>query len=764
MLIRHSKPSSVTGTRLYHVSSTLAGKSIASHSIPKLSPEESRGHRTAKFDRNGRTSSGQLIHARRMSDFVRSKASKVGNWWSEEGSPATKTTDSEPSPYAYEPHTVYLLESRYPVRYGNGRVEAPEHLVGICRASDFEAVVKMYNSLEAPQESLTAMDNARWPWTKSPSGEPEKLYAVSESKENSEDASGSSSMSIEDSLRQVSSDEGLQAAMQKDARRHMSQTIAVAERVSEESLGDLPDAHMKRWEGKIPFEVELDDGTVTHPSGYIPPTAVHQFGDTDHYSRAHTQTAARARDAEIKSLEYHSDPSVQVRQWEAVKEREEEEGPLMSQLTEGILAGGVSAATEPKDSKIPTELHGVHIDAVAQPMQHPSGFIPPTAGMARGEKDARTEVIPGEHIPPELPIAEERPPTFSSSDSPLSTTTTFLESDDVQSSVERSLTRSGSQSLVNRFDEHLREVRLQYATHIHQEPFWRPLLSFTVSTRPLAITLARLSQSSEKGLPFHTAVSEEDGKDIPYSARMQDIRLERMRMLGLELSKLLAGAARSGFAGIRFAPKEKGRHITVDGEDRPIEWERRVIGVGVGEWNPLAPQIKEFFEKDATEAVQQLLNEPEDSAPFLIFGIDEWGHSNENVRGPWESLMLQDNVKDDTIKVLQEIQGLQQWLSGRNLNARIFVPKFYGQDHTPLKHELKVAEGRLPIVLATDGETPPEGHIEVTGSRARRFVNERIQKLYELNQDAIAATVSIRHRSVTYPKQSQSFEEEVEEK
>jgi hypothetical protein len=155
-----------------------------------------------------------------------------------------------------------------------------------------------------------------------------------------------------------------------------------------------------------------------------------------------------------------------------------------------------------------------------------------------------------------------------------------------------------------------------------------------------------------------------------------------------------------------------------------------------------------------------VLNDPEDRAPFLVYGIDEHGHPTENVEGPWESMMLQDSVKNDTIKILQEIQTLQQWLTGKNLVARIFVPKFYGEGYTPLKHEMEVAEGRLPIILANDGEAPPEGHIEISGPRARRFVNERIQKLYEQNQDVIAATVSIRHKSVTYPKKSQSFEEE----
>ncbi|THU98536.1 hypothetical protein K435DRAFT_964879 [Dendrothele bispora CBS 962.96] len=768
MFVRNSKPSSkVVVTYVRHASGQITPKSASGLGIPH--PQERAkilGRRIAKAERGERMNiTLQLTPARTyMGGFTRPKDLRISNWWPVGSYSTSSKSYEEPSPYAYEPHTVFLLESRYPVRYGVDRVDSIEHIVGICRVTDFEAVMKMYNSLEAPEAGITAMDNARWPWTVSRTSKTVKWW---NSEEELQEARSLTSMSMEESLRQNSKAEGSQARLQKDARRHMAQTVAVAERVSEENL-DGVESRMKRLPGKIPYEVEFADGTVAHPSGFVPPTAVHKFGDPDHYTSAHSSEARKARAEQIKSLEleHYSDPSIQIKQWEAVKERTEEEGPLMSQLTDGILAGGVSAATEPKDAKIPTEIHGVHENAVAQPMQHPSGFVPPTARMARGETDARTEVVPGEHVDTdvEAPVAEHRPPTFASSDSRVQEHAISIEKQ--HESDKDPMVESKNKTFVNRFDESLGEVRRQYAAHIHEEPFWRPLLTFTVSTRPLANTLARLSRGLEQGTPFYSAISNDDRKDkesLP--ARMRGVRLARMQGLGLELSKLLAGA-RGGLFGIQFAPEDKGRTIEGERLDNPIEWERRVIGVGVGEWYPLAPEIKEFFQRDAAETVKQIANDTEDKGPFLVYGIDEWGRPTEKVEGPWNNLMIKDSLKADTIKVLQEISTLRGWLKKNGADPKLYVPAYTGNPYNLTEHEAQVAESDLPIiVIRRQEEKMPEGYTQMTGTRARKFASDRMQKLYEKHQDDIASTVSIRHRSVTYPKKSldKFFEDEVED-
>ncbi|KAK7460587.1 hypothetical protein VKT23_009308 [Stygiomarasmius scandens] len=760
MLVRNSKASSKTVvTQVRHASGRLGPKSQPSrNSSPTPFSEEANvvRRRILKAERDERMDiTTQLTPVRTyMGGFTRPKDLRISNWWPGGAYSTSSKFYEEPSPYAYEPHTVFLLESRYPVRYGIGRVDSIEHIVGICRATDFEAVVKMYNSLEAPAEGLIAMDNARWPWTKSPEPKSVKWW---DSKEELEEAKSLTSMSLEESLRQMSRDEGSQARLQKDARRHMAQTVAVAERVSEENLDGL-ESKMKRWPGKIPFEVEFADGTVAHPSGFVPPTAVHKFGDHEHYSSKQTVKARR------RETEHHSDTSIRVDQWEAVKERKEgQQGPLMVQLTDGIIAGDVFAATAPKDAKIPTEIHGIYDNAVAQPMQHPSGFVPPTARMARGETDARTEVVTGEHVDTEAepPTPEQRLPTFASSDSKVQ------EQNELDAGVEKSLQKNGDKTFANRFDESLRDLRRKYAVHIHEEPFWRPLLSFTVSTRPLATTLARLSRGLERGTPFHAAISNDDKKSKEsFPVRMRGIRLGRMQMLGLELSKLLAGA-RGGLVGIRFAPEDKGRAIEGERLDKPIEWERRVVGVGVGEWYPLATEIKEFFQKDATESIKQISGESDDKSPFLVYGLDEWGRPTEEVQGPWESLMIRESLKADTIKVLQEISDLRAWLNENKTEGTVYVPAYSGTaDYSFSRHEEQVAASDKPIILVRNqNEEMPEGYVAVTGSRTRKFVYDRMQSLYQKHQEAIVSTVSIRHRSVTYPKKGLDlfFENEVED-
>lgn len=73
------------------------------------------------------------------------------------------------------------------------------------------------------------------------------------------------------------------------------------------------------------------------------------------------------------------------RQHQALVQRKRDEGALMSELTAGLISGGVSAVIRPRASKIPPEVH-VEFSSdggmVTVP-QHPSGFIPPTPGLKR---------------------------------------------------------------------------------------------------------------------------------------------------------------------------------------------------------------------------------------------------------------------------------------------------------------------------------------------------------------------------------------------
>ncbi|KAF7291467.1 Histone H4 [Mycena kentingensis (nom. inval.)] len=73
----------------------------------------------------------------------------------------------QPPPHAYEPHTFFLLQTRYDVRFPQGRVESPEYIYGVCREHDLLQILQRYNSKKAPASTLLTMDNIRWPWGKS---------------------------------------------------------------------------------------------------------------------------------------------------------------------------------------------------------------------------------------------------------------------------------------------------------------------------------------------------------------------------------------------------------------------------------------------------------------------------------------------------------------------------------------------------------------------------------------------------------------------
>ena len=101
-----------------------------------------------------------------MGGFTRPQDLRVTNWFP--GGPYTlkKKVYESPPQAAYEPHTVFLLEARYPTRHGPGRCNSIEHVVGVCREGDFPALLEQYNSARAPKDEMETMDNAIWPWTK----------------------------------------------------------------------------------------------------------------------------------------------------------------------------------------------------------------------------------------------------------------------------------------------------------------------------------------------------------------------------------------------------------------------------------------------------------------------------------------------------------------------------------------------------------------------------------------------------------------------
>jgi hypothetical protein len=98
-----------------------------------------------------------------MGGFTRPRDLRATNWFPGGAYILKKKNYEMPNPSAYKPYTVFLLESRYMVRKGLGRVNCHEYMTGSIRAENFERYMQVVNSGYAPTNLLEEMDNACWP-------------------------------------------------------------------------------------------------------------------------------------------------------------------------------------------------------------------------------------------------------------------------------------------------------------------------------------------------------------------------------------------------------------------------------------------------------------------------------------------------------------------------------------------------------------------------------------------------------------------------
>ncbi|KAE9400624.1 hypothetical protein BT96DRAFT_857103 [Gymnopus androsaceus JB14] len=687
--------------------------------------------------------------------FTRPTDIRASNWFPGGRYHTMGKVYEEPSPFAYEPHTVLLLESRYDIKYGIGRKDHPAHIVAVCRTADLEAVIKSFNSRLAPGDCLQYMDNARWPWLKPKKTSHVKWWNSPEEREETlqdlkDDATAVGHQAVQDALQQASresDEEDLRA--KKDFRRQLAQTTAVAARVTEEQqLSDIA-TEIKPLQGKVPFELEFEDGTVAHPSGFVPPTPADRQHDPEYHlsPHPHSRVATELRRRQMETVnEHHSDSLVpRIEQWKALKERQDEEGGLMQSLTTGILSGGVSAATEPRDAKIPTEIHGVHDNAIAQPMQHPSGFVPPTARMSRGASDARTSIVEGENSDSgEAPEAPERSPTFASSDT-----------HHVEEGYDSTTKADPEESRKN-----LIELRKTYFDSIKTTPFWRPLLCMTVSTRPLAKTLARLSRGLTRGQAFYSVIPPgERMAQRSLASRLRSLRITRMRTLATEMAQLLAGA-RGGFIGLRFDAHSRGRGIDGEGLDKPIPWEQRVIGVGIGSWYHLADELVESFKLIAEQEVSEVYEiEGENRGPFLVYKMDEHGVPvADSPQFPWPAMdKMDDNVRAglDAIRIAKKMERLLDLHEDR-IGKVLSVTVSNNDDGREPHHAIPDHNSAITIRFVEDEKWPePKGN-ELRGTWARGALKKRLDNFYGEHADNIALATAMHAPGVVYPPYSRN--------
>ncbi|CAE6447658.1 unnamed protein product [Rhizoctonia solani] len=158
------------------------------------------------------------------------------------------------------------------------------------------------------------------------------------------------------------------------------------------------------------------------------------------------------------------------------------------------------------------------------------------------------------------------------------------------------------------------EIRKEYEPTLEKEPFWRPLISVTLATRPLANTLVRLCRALPRGLPFYASIDTQDRKTVvSFPDRMRLLRLRRMRELTIEIARRLEGYY-GGFIGIRFDKNDRGRAIRGERLEQQLPDPLRVIRVGLGEWYALEKEM-ELWKLEAMDAGVEIDVKP----------MDDWG-------------------------------------------------------------------------------------------------------------------------------------------
>ncbi|KAH7914908.1 hypothetical protein BJ138DRAFT_267947 [Hygrophoropsis aurantiaca] len=657
-----------------------------------------------------------------------------------------------PPASAYVPHTVYLLEGRYPTKHGVGRADTLEHIVGVCRECDFPDVLQKYNSERAPRDQLEAMDNARWPWqptkrdrrvkwwedgenpqviVRESRGEnsklagyeladklvpgedgesesytqvPPQLYMMKQPSSSRQQVRGFHSSACahhptsynedhivpdfyvkhkQDRNRATSNKSGstpsttspsatdtqgtgvdsVEAAVHDPKRQTASvkkrkhEEAALMQHLSDSILSDEIAASTRRLRTKTPVEHYDANGMLVHASGYVVPGTGHASSSDVARSKEKKRNEERDRAAQTASVA------------EAVLESD------LDHLT--------FASTRPRSHKVPFEIR--EPDGT---VKHPSGFVPPTpanefkysdsaslerdlsaaVGRQRARetdgKNATRKDRRGLHT---TAIARAMEVSL-----PVSALRTFPPHMALPESLAKEAEETATASLSASTPD-AAATRERYLPTLSKTPFFRPLLTLTVSTRPLGTTLVRLSRALPRGLPFYASIDPEDRKvGTSFSSRMRNLRLDRMHCLSVSLAQALTGA-RGGLVGVRFNANERGRGVEGESLEKALDWNQRVIGVGVGNWYQRAAELKDAFKTDGEGKVASVytsVNEVKDKGPFDVYGLDAWGRRISDETGEMlayppkfetspmaDILMEKEALKQDRLDEIAETNG-----------------------------------------------------------------------------------------------------------
>ncbi|KAG1882371.1 hypothetical protein F4604DRAFT_1921526 [Suillus subluteus] len=354
------------------------------------------------------------------------------------------------------------------------------------------------------------------------------------------------------------------AAAEKAAYVPARQTEAVKRRKHEESaltkhlsdsiLGDDLVASTRHLVAKIPVEHYDKDRNLVHPSG----DSAHAKEQTRDQDKERAAQTASVAECVLKSDFNHVHSTM--------------------------------ASTHPRCHKVPFEIR--EPDGM---VKHPSGFVPPTpankfkysdsASLERGLTGAISRQHACDVENNNSTIVKGR----------LLHTTAVVRANEValptplmQPVPAPEIDSQASSGLSESEADHVDIIHAQYLPMLAQQPFFRPLLTLTVSTRPLANSLVRLSRALPCGLPFYVSVIPEDRKfSDSLSSRMHNLHLNCMHNLAVAMVQGLSGA----------------RSVDGEGLDKALDWNMRVIGVGIGNWFSCAQELKEGFKVDTEEAV-----------------------------------------------------------------------------------------------------------------------------------------------------------------
>ncbi|KAI0631622.1 hypothetical protein C8Q77DRAFT_1060884 [Trametes polyzona] len=313
------------------------------------------------------------------------------------------------------------------------------------------------------------------------------------------------------------------------------------------------------------------------------------------------------------------------KQRDHIAERKEEEGGLMVELNAGILSEDLAAQTREREEKIPVE-----VPLADGTIVHPSGFVPPTP---------ETEFHPVAAKPPDSPkLPWTEIDAVKGTGAATGSTGSSKKPGDARGfhtsavarasvlstlspAVAHTLAAQGTPSSVDAGQMAMAARRERYWADMKEQPFWRPLVTVTFATRPLATAFNKLTQQLERGLPFYASIEDVDRKDFhTFNARMRNLQLNRIQWVTHQLARRLGGE-NGGLIGVRWKPNQQGRGVNGEGLADPLPPHVRMMKIGVGEWYPFAEEVKERFLADAEQGGYRDFVE--------VFGLDEWGNRTD---------------------------------------------------------------------------------------------------------------------------------------